>query len=369
MGRTNRRSLRYWAAAMATTIGMTVLLGTTPAAAAPTFSATGLSATTSGPTVTATVVIKSSATVFATLAGICARNSGGGVVDFPMTAATITSSGTSFAKSRSLNAGTYTYWACAKVNGWWNDIGLKKSFTVAASTSAALPSGEAMPVGNLPGWRQTFTENFGTDVPMGQFPASYASKWDSYNGFRDSSGRGMYSRSFISTHGGVMDLYLHSVNGVPQGAGPVPLINSGRWGGQVYGRFSIRFTADPVSGYGAGWLLWPDSGDWNDGEIDFPEGGFANTVQAFNHNIGNAKVNSLVVDTATPWTGWHTATIDWKPSSISFILDGKVIGTDTRNIPTKPLHWVLQNGTSGPVSTTSSGHVLIDWVAAYAYAP
>ncbi len=369
MGRSTRRSIRCWAAVLATTMGMTVLLGATPAAAATSYTATGLSAATSGASVTATATIASSSTVSATRAGICARNSGGGIVDFPMSSASLTSSGRTFTQRRDLSAGTYTYWACAKVSGSWHDIGAKKSFTVGVVSSVATPSGQAMPVGNLPGWRQTFSEDFPADVSMGGFPGPYADKWGSYNGFKDSSGRGMYSRNYISTRNGLMDLYLHSVNGVPQGAGPFPLINSGKWGGQIYGRFSIRFKADPVVGYGAGWLLWPDSGDWNDGEIDMPEGGFAHTIQAFNHNIGDAKVNSLVVQSGVTWTSWHTATIDWTPSSVSFILDGRVIGRDTKSIPRKPLHWVLQTGTTSQVSTTSSGHVLIDWVTAYAYAP
>ena len=370
MRRSTRPSVRRWSAVLASTIGMTVLLGTTPAAAATSYTASALSAAVSGTTVTATVTLTSSTTVSATLVGICARNSAGDVVDFPMGAATITGSGRTFTQTRVLRTGAYTYWGCAKVSGTWHDIGTRKSFSVGvASAPATGGSGAAVPVGNLPGWRQTFVEDFKTDVAVGGFPGPYANKWDSYNGFPDSSGRGMFSRKYISTHDGLLDLYLHSVNGVPQGAGPVPLINAGKWGGQVYGKFSIRFKADPVAGYGAGWLLWPDSDNWDDGEIDFPEGGFANTIEAFNHNIGNAAVNSLVVDSGVRWTGWHTATIDWKPSSIAFILDGRTIGTDTRNIPRKPLHWVLQTGTSGALNTTSSGHVQIDWVTAYAYAP
>jgi len=56
------------------------------------------------------------------------------------------------------------------------------------------PSGQPMPVGDLPGWHQTFADDFTTDVPLGGFsgcsqaatlmassctglPASVASKW------------------------------------------------------------------------------------------------------------------------------------------------------------------------------------------------
>src|SRR3978361_375707 len=43
--------------------------------------------------------------------------------------------------------------------------------TATAATATAAPSGEAMPVGNLPGWKQIFSDDFATDVPLGQFPA------------------------------------------------------------------------------------------------------------------------------------------------------------------------------------------------------
>lgn len=367
MGRFARRPVRCWSAALAATVGMTIVLGTSPAAAAAGFTASALSASTSGTLVTAAATIGVTSKVSATLAGVCARNSGGGVVDFPLQAATLTPSGTTFQQTRSLAAGTYTYWACAKVSGAWHDIGTKKSFSVGVDSTA--PSGQAMPKGDLPGWRQTFTEDFTTNVAMGGFPGPYAHRWDAYNGFKDSSGNGRYSRNIISTHGGMLDMYLHTENGIHLGAAPIPLINNGKWGGQVYGRYSIRFKSDALPGYGAGWLLWPDSGDWNDGEIDFPEGYLNAKMQGFNHTVGNARVNHLVVSTGVTWTSWHTATVDWKPTGVSFILDGKTLATDTGSIPRKPLRWVLQTATSGPLpSASTAGHVLIDWVAVYAYA-
>lgn len=41
------------------------------------------------------------------------------------------------------------------------------------------PGGEAMPVGNLPGWKQVFSEDFVSgDVPVGGFPGDvYGPKW------------------------------------------------------------------------------------------------------------------------------------------------------------------------------------------------
>lgn len=327
-----------------------------------------VSATSSGVTATASTTISASIATPASLAGVCARNATGAVVDFPLSPATLTPQGASFTVSRKLDPGAYTYWSCAKVAGIWHDLGTRRTLTVSSASGIAAPSGQPMPLGDLPGWKQTFTEDFTTDVAGGGFPGPYAPKWTSYNGFRDSSGNGLFARKIISVHDGELDMYLHSENGVPLGAAPVPLVDNGKWGGQVYGRFSVRFRADSLPGYGAGWLLWADSGNWDDGEIDFPEGYLNKQMQAFNHKVGNARKNSLVLSPKVSWTNWHTATIEWKPTGVSFVLDGVTLGTDSKSIPDKALHWVLQTATSGPLpSADTAGHVLIDWVTVYAY--
>ena len=53
------------------------------------------------------------------------------------------------------------------------------------------------------------------------------------------------------------------------------------WQRQAFGRFSVRFRSDPLPGYKAAWLLWPESDNWNEGEIDFPEGGLDSTMWGF----------------------------------------------------------------------------------------
>jgi hypothetical protein len=68
-------------------------------------------------------------------------------------------------------------------------------------------------------------------------------------------------------------------------------------------------------------------------------------------------------------SGWHEATIEWLPSKLTFILDGRTLGTKTVGVPDTPMHWVLQVETSeeGPAADSAvSGHVQVDWVKAYA---
>lgn len=363
---------RMLAALVTMALTATALLLAAPAANAATLGRTTLSATVNGTTVSATTRITSSPVAYASLAGICARGSTGAHYDFPLAAATLTTGGTTLTRSRTFPAGTYTYWACAKVNGVWNDVGAKQSFTVGATSGASGGSGgstggAAMPVGDLTGWKQVFTDDFSTNVAAGSFPGAYAAKWTSYHGFYDTFGTGYYDRSAISVQNGTMDLHLRTQNGRPIAAAPAPIVTRA-WEGQTYGRFSVRFKSDSLPGYKAAWLLWPDSDNWNQGEIDFPEGGLSSTIWGFNHCVGNPSSNCYYVDTKASFTSWHTATIEWMPGRLNYILDGRTVGTTTSSVPTSKMHWVLQTETDGSrPSASTAGHVLIDWVTVYTY--
>lgn len=373
------RTGRFFTAAVAAAAAALMVTPATPAGAASvTYTAPSWALSQVGTIMTVTTSFAASTPIMGDLAGVCARNSNNGLVDFPFTASVpLSTTPTTVNAARALSPGNYTMWACVKAGGYWHDVGTKYPVVVlnpattptypapVTNPTPAAPSGQSMPVGDLPGWHQIFSDDFTTPQAQGTFPGSYAGKWQSYNGFKDSSGNGMYNQNIISMHDGEMDLNMQTINGVPQGAAPSP-ITTGGWKGQTYGRYTVRYRSDWLPGYGSGWLLWSDSGNWNDGEIDFPEGGLAGTMQAFNHCVGHASDNCLAVNTGTTFINWHTATVEWSPAGVFYILDGKVVGSDTNNIPTKPLHWVLQTGTSGPLPAAGlNGHVLIDWVSIY----
>jgi len=218
---------------------------------------------------------------------------------------------------------------------------------------------------NTPRWTQTFVENFDSPVALGEFPGpDYEDRWTSYDGLEDTSGVGVYSPDrVLSVHDGVLDMYLHTSDGRPRGAAPVPLVD-GHWGGQVYGKFAVRFRSDALPGYGAGWLLWPDSNEWQEGEIDFPEGGLDSTIYANQHCIGDPEEKCLAVDTGVRFSsGWHTATIEWTPDGVAYFLDGDLVGKADES-PSTPFHMVLQTATTGELPHADiAGHVLIDSVA------
>ena len=245
---------------------------------------------------------------------------------------------------------------------------------VSSVSAAADPSGQALPVGNIPGWHQVFADDFTGNVPLGSFPSAVASKWSAYpDGWKDTSRNGTYMPSqVLSEHNGVLDMYIHTVNGVHLVSAPEPKIPgaAGSEGGLLYGRYAVRFRADAIPGYKTAWLLWPDSESWpSEGEIDFPEGNLSGTMCAYMHHLGASSGGDQdAYCTGTGYTGWHTAVTEWTPSSVRFFLDGRLVGTSTSRIPNSPMHWVLQTetNTSGIApSASAAGHVLVDWVSVY----
>jgi hypothetical protein len=239
-----------------------------------------------------------------------------------------------------------------------------KTATDAAAASTTLLHG------NLAGWTQNFKDDFSTPVAKGGFPGPYAKQWMTYDGFGDTWKIGRYESDILSAHDGVLDMHLHTgSDGVPRAAAPIPMMN-GQWGGQTYGRYSVRMKADALPGYGTAFLLWDDDNVWENGEINFPEGSLDGSTQAFNHKLGEPWITEMGVDTKTSYTGWHTYTIDWTPKKISYLLDGVVVASTTTNIPKTPMHWVLQTATNGTKPAANvQGHLLIDWVSQYAYTP
>ena len=275
------------------------------------------------------------------------------------------------------------------------------TFTVQNETSGGgtNPSGEPMPIGDLPGWKQTFTDDFKTNVPLGSFPTAVSSKWNAYG---PSTGPGnwtgtptwayYYPNKTTSFHNDMMDMWMHTetVNGIstPMITANQPKISGTSIYGdyQLYGRYAIRFKTDKFSHYHASYLLWPKADDLCDpdptqpgcvkwpksGEIDYPEGDFDGNISAYTHyQDGTSGADQQAFETSTPiYDAWHTAVIEWTPTSLKYILDGTTIGTTTQRIPNTPMRYVIQNGGSfstGVAPSTVQGHVYVDWVSIYSY--
>jgi beta-glucanase (GH16 family) len=236
------------------------------------------------------------------------------------------------------------------------------------------PSGISLPLGDIPGWRQIFSDDFTTDVPLGSFPDAVATKWSAYpDGWKDTSKKGTYYPSqTVTINGGTLNIFLHTENSMHMVCAPVPKLPGavGNGTGLQYGRYAICFRADAVPGYKTAWLLWPDSEVWpRDGEIDFPEGNLTGTISAFMHRQnGTSGSDQDAFSSQATYTQWHVAVIEWTSPYVDFLLDGASIGRSVNRIPNTPMHWVIQTETtlSGETSDTAQGTVQIDWVAVYA---
>ena len=228
------------------------------------------------------------------------------------------------------------------------------------------PSGQPMPVGDVPGWKQVFTEDFTTDLPLGSWPGAYGAKWADYTGGPDTSGTGWWDATrTVSASGGAADYSLHPENGTPQCAAILPRLPA-----QTYGRYEVRFQVDPgLRGWSSAWLLWPDDDGWpQHGEMDWPEGELTGSMQGFMHHADPAGGQDAFDSGTTFASGWHTATTEWLPGSVAYYLDGRLVGSSTAQVSSYPMHWVLQSETAYGAKPTTAGHIKIDWAVVYSRA-
>jgi len=230
-----------------------------------------------------------------------------------------------------------------------------------------------MPKAAPPGWHRVFDDNFSRPVPLGRFPAAVAGSWGrTYpDGLPDTSKVGRYEATkVVSIEHGVMNIHVHTQDGIHMVAAVLPTIPGahGRDGGLLYGRYSLRLRANPAPDYKVALLLWPDSEDWpTDGEIDFPESPRLNTrILGFVHHQGGTNGGDQIGFTTNEYfTPWHTATVTWLPTGVTFQLDGQVIGTAYTRIPNTPMHMIIQAETTigdAPPTATEAANIQIAWL-------
>jgi beta-glucanase (GH16 family) len=242
-------------------------------------------------------------------------------------------------------------------------VGLVAAILASGLTAWVLAPG---PVGE---WRSVFREDFATSVPRGEFPGTvYGREFTTYpDGWRDTSGGGEYRpEQVLSVSDGALTWDMKEDAGLVLGAAVLPTLPTY---GQTYGQYSIRFRADATPGFGMAFLLWPDSEKWpRDGEVDFPEGEFSSVISGNAHHASaTGEVDRF--PTTVDFSQWHVATIQWRPSDVTFRLDGAVIGVSTTAVPQRSMHWVLQTGSAGDTraTTNSSAQVQVDWLEAFAW--
>lgn len=241
------------------------------------------------------------------------------------------------------------------------------------------PDPTGMPVGDLPGWKQTGAQDFTTPARLGRVGEVYGPDMRGYHDLEDTSGEGRYTPdSVLSVKDGKLDYYLHTKGSTPRVASIVPF----GYEGQTYGRYSIRFRSDSLPGYKIAFMLWPSSDDWLDGEIDWPEGELNGKMYGVSAIKDSPLKGPERFDPATRYysktdaTDWHVATTEWTPGKVKWFWDGEFVGKTTipEGVPTTNMRLTLQAETKDGADSSSprpetAGHLEVDWVVQYAYAP
>lgn len=245
-----------------------------------------------------------------------------------------------------------------------------------------------------PGFQLIYQDNFTTNVPLGAFsdcnhnvgtsavycgglaayPSVEANWWSYPAGWADTATErhlplgGFYDpATTVWISGGEMHVRMwRGATGPNHSVTMVPKITAG----MLYGQFTETFEVSHVAtGFKSAHLLWP-AATCPGCEIDFPEGDWNGSIEAFNHPKGGGRQDSF--GDGTPWTGWHTSTIQWSPGHVTFILDGKVIGESTNNVMDTPAEWDIQNESSldGEMAApNTSAEMDIKSVSVYSYRP
>jgi Fibronectin type III domain/Glycosyl hydrolases family 16 len=255
-------------------------------------------------------------------------------------------------------------------------LGVRALSHPAGADSSADPSGQPMPVGDLPGWHQIFADNFANDsYPLGSFTGCRQTgcagtpglPWGAVSdGHPDTSGNCAYDPSkTLSITGGLMNIALHTdPDGTCMDASVYPLAPAVN-----YGMYSVRFRSDTVLGYKGVFLLWPVN--QASGEVDFPEANLENAIHGFLHTYAGGPEFQTFISNAS-WNDWHTATLQWTPYGVTFILDGTALGTTYLDVPQNPMTLALRGesdlqGAPKPPAS-SQGNLQIDWATIYTYA-
>ena len=232
-------------------------------------------------------------------------------------------------------------------------------------------SGVAIPAGDLPGWRQTFIEDFnGTDL---------AERWWTYEGQPDGDPGGWFLPSHVSQRDGRLIISAsreETPNGNIYATGG---ISNSRSFSQTYGKFEIRFRMD--AGYGINYvlLLWPTDDRWppelNIAEDNGKDGRtrLSSTVHYGGHG-SPSNYTSRFLD-GEDFTQWHTVGVEWTRDKAVLFLDGQEWGRYEGSIvPRTPMSLAIQaqawfcGGNFGDCpneSTPATVNLEVDWAVAY----
>ncbi|MGA9870916.1 MAG: glycoside hydrolase family 16 protein [Rhodococcus sp. (in: high G+C Gram-positive bacteria)] len=228
------------------------------------------------------------------------------------------------------------------------------------------PSGRVAPREDLPGWRFVFGDDFADDL---------SADWGRYNGAPGGDPYSRWSPENVVVSNGVLTLTsTETASGTITGG----VSNWPR--AQQYGRWEVRFRADPSDDVTFHFLLWPANEVWPP-EIDFAEsfGGGRQYIDSFIHWVdGSGQQQKNQQNVPGDFTEWNTVGVEWTPDEIRYLIDGQVWGIETgERVPHTPMWLGLQAQSGGCqkveaplppcpwVGTPDTTNIDIDWIAVY----
>jgi hypothetical protein len=236
-----------------------------------------------------------------------------------------------------------------------------------------------LPIGDLPpdslssmGWTQYLAEDFDTDCAEGSFISTYPG-WFAYpNTWTNSPATSWYNGgNSVRVEDGIAKI-RYFTDGLSRRR--TEALEPPNTGDRSYGVYEICYRVPAaIPGYKQAFLLWPESDEWGDGEVDYPEANFrtGSLVGGFVHERGSTPENNAYeFESTKPVIGndWHVARIVWADNELEFWLDGDLIGSysSSTHVPDGPHRWVLQTEAEDTLPSSSvTGDLEIAYVAAW----
>jgi glycosyl hydrolase family 16 len=230
-------------------------------------------------------------------------------------------------------------------------------------------SGNRMPVGDIRGWRQVFSDDFegsGLDT----------AKWTAYSGQPGGDKAGWWAPSHVVV--GDCGLTLKSYRDPAARAGVFVSGGIGMHLRQTFGKYLVRMRVDHGDGISAIALLWPAQDLWPP-EVDFYEdgGGARNETSATLH-CGQDHHDDCTVQRSLSgydFSRWHTVGVEWTSGKLVYTIDGTAWATITgSDVPSIPMWLAIQTqslecseyATCVTASTPPEVDMQVAWVVAYA---
>jgi beta-glucanase (GH16 family) len=224
-----------------------------------------------------------------------------------------------------------------------------------------------MPVGNIPGWRQVFTDDFsGSQLDL--------SKWSVYSGRPGGDQAGWFDPHHVAVSHGMLVISAYR-DRADRGHWATGGVSSGQGLVQTYGKYLVRVRFDRGAGVTHALLLWPASNSWPP-EIDFSEGNGSGTVGTFaTLHYGQQNYRSAAGLPRLNLYQWHTLGVQWTPGEVQYTVDGRVWKTMRgKFVPAIPMVldlqtqiWPCGSWARCPDATTPRVvRMYVDWVVAYA---